>query len=291
MRSLRLGVAILMVAAFSVVWSPPAVAAACAPPAPSETQPGYTVADPWCEYPSGTPFTALPGATVHTGIERGAAYRIEVPSNWNGELVLHAHGYRGTDTTVYVDNSPLRAHLVARGYAWAASSYQTNGYDVGQGVKDSHALIALVRGVTGRPARRVYMTGFSMGGHVTAVAVEHYRRTFAGALPACGVLGDTGLFDYFTDANVTAAALTGTRTDFPLSPTPEYQQDLERCRRAAQRRRPSRIRLRLRLLERDRPRAAHPDPVPVRSLPGPDRRHLEHRRGQRRGQPADGLPA
>jgi hypothetical protein len=224
MRSLRIGVAALMAAAVSVVWSPPAAAAACAPPAASETQPGYTVADPWCEYPSGTPFTALPGATAHAGIERGAAYRIEIPSNWNGELVLYAHGYRGTGTTVYVDNSPLRAHLISRGYAWAASSYQTNGYDVGQGVKDSHALIALAREVTGRSARRVYMTGFSMGGHVAAVAVEHYRRTFAGALPACGVLGDTKLFDYFTDANLTAAVLTKTPTDFPLAPTPDYQQ-------------------------------------------------------------------
>ncbi|MFC7640713.1 hypothetical protein ACFQX6_06650 [Streptosporangium lutulentum] len=95
-----------MVAAVSVVWSPPAAATACAPPTPSETQPGYTVADPWCEYPSGRPFTALPGATAHAGVKQGAAYRIEVPANWNGELVLYAHGYRGTDTTVYVDNSP-----------------------------------------------------------------------------------------------------------------------------------------------------------------------------------------
>ncbi|GLW05206.1 alpha/beta hydrolase [Microtetraspora sp. NBRC 13810] len=190
---------------------------------PSETQPGYTVADPWCDT-SGRPFTALPGATAHAGVKDGAAYRIEVPARWNGELVLYAHGYRGTGTTVYVDDSPIRAHLIARGYAWAASSYETNGYDVGQGVEDSHELIALARQVTGKPARRVYMTGFSMGGHVTAVAVERYRRTFAGAMPACGVLGDTALYDYFTDANVTAAALTGTPTDFPLAPAPDYGQ-------------------------------------------------------------------
>ena len=36
-------------------------------------------------------------------------------------------------------------------------------------------------------------------------------------MPSCGVLGDKELFDYFLDANVTAAALTGTAIDFPDS--------------------------------------------------------------------------
>ena len=48
----------------------------------------------------------------------------------------------------------LRAHYIARGFAWAASSYQTNGYDVGQGVRDSHALIArFARSPAARPRR------------------------------------------------------------------------------------------------------------------------------------------
>jgi hypothetical protein len=123
---------------------------------------------------------------------------------------------------VWVDNSPLRQHMVERGFAWAASSYETNGYDVGQGVRDSRELLDIFRAATHRKPDDVYMTGVSMGGHITAVAIEHYRRTFAGALPACGVLGDTALFDYFHDANVTAAALTGTRIQFPLAPTPDF---------------------------------------------------------------------
>jgi hypothetical protein len=201
---------------------PGAVAApVCDAPAPSTTQPGYLVADPDCE-PDGTPFTALPGATAHTGIAAGAAYRIEVPDHWNGRLVIFAHGYRGDGTTVYVSNPSLRAHYVTRGFAWAASSYATNGYDVGQGVVDSYALISLFRTVTGASARQVLMTGDSMGGHVTGVAIEKYPHAFAGAMPACGVLGDKELFDYFLDANVTAAALAGVRIDFPRQPSADY---------------------------------------------------------------------
>ncbi|GAA3351703.1 alpha/beta hydrolase [Amorphoplanes nipponensis] len=206
------------------VLSAPAAAAAaptCTAPVASTTQPGYLVADPACEL-NGTPFTATPESVVHTGIRDGAAYRIEVPKAWNGQLVLYAHGYRGTGTTVYVDSPALRAHYIARGFAWAASSYQTNGYDVGQGVRDSYALIGLFREVTGRAARSVYMTGASMGGHITAVAIEEYPRAFVGAMPVCGVLGDAELFDYFLDANVTAAALADVDIEFPRAPDAGY---------------------------------------------------------------------
>ena len=201
---------------------------ACAAPTPSSTQPGYLVADPGCDV-NGTPFAALTDATgaaisaVHTGLRDGAAYRIEVPLRWNGQLVVYAHGYRGSGKVVYVDNPDLRAYYVARGFAWAASSYATNGYDVGQGVRDSYPLIDVFRQVTGRPARAVYMTGESMGGQVTAVMIERHPQSFVGAMPYCGVLGDTRLFDYFLDANVTAAALTGVGIGFPLQPPADYQ--------------------------------------------------------------------
>ena len=205
----------------------PAPADACAAPAPSTTQPGYLVADPRCDL-DGTPFVALDGATVHTGVHEGAAYRIEVPRHWNGDLVDYAHGYRGTGNVVHVDNPALRAHYLARGFAWSASSYATNGYDVGQGVRDAYAMIEVFRRATGHRARKVYLTGASMGGHVTAVAIERYPSAFVGAMPYCGVLGDTRLFDYFLDANVTAAALTGVPVGFPLEPPAGYPEQWRR---------------------------------------------------------------
>jgi hypothetical protein len=196
-------------------------AIACTAPVPSATQPGYAVADPNCDLGTQAPFVPLTDAqgnaitTVHTGIADGSAFRIEVPEHWNHELVLWAHGFHGNGTTVWVDSPPLRSLLVGRGFAWAASSYQTNGYDVGHGVTDTHALIDLFGAAVGSAPRALYLTGASMGGHVTAVAIEHYRDTFAGAMPICGALGDTKLFDHYLDANVTAAALTWTQIQFP----------------------------------------------------------------------------
>ena len=33
------------------------------------------------------------------GVLNGAAYRVEVPANWNGKLVMHAHGFRSSTET------------------------------------------------------------------------------------------------------------------------------------------------------------------------------------------------
>jgi hypothetical protein len=53
-------------------------------------------------------FDALSGATAEYGFYDGGAYRMEVPANWNGGLVLFAHGYRGDSADIVVSDSPLR---------------------------------------------------------------------------------------------------------------------------------------------------------------------------------------
>lgn len=58
-----------------------------------------------------------PDATSYWGVHTGAGYRIEVPDNWNGDLVVWAHGFRGTGLELTVDNHPLRALLIPLGYA------------------------------------------------------------------------------------------------------------------------------------------------------------------------------
>ena len=104
---------------------------------------------------------------------------------------------------------------MTHGYAWAASSYSTNGYDVKQGVKDTHALGQLFNGLVGNPSR-TYITGHSMGGHITGVAIEQYPSAYVGALPMCGVMGDNELFDYFLDFNLVAEELAGVQAQFPF---------------------------------------------------------------------------
>ena len=171
------------------------------------------------------PFSAVPGIPTDRvwGVHNNAGYRIEVPHNWNGSLVMWAHGYRGDPATdpraleLTVDNHPLRDYLIANGFAWAASSYSRNAYDPAQGAKDTHALTQLFNGKFAKP-RRTYVTGASMGGHVTGIVAEQWPRSYDGAMPICGVLGDYELFDFFLDFNVSAQTLSGVGKQFPYGP-------------------------------------------------------------------------
>jgi len=163
------------------------------------------------------PFDALPGTDTmrYWGVHTGAGYRIEVPKNWNGSLVLYCHGYRGEGLELTVSNPSIRNYLINNGFAWAASSYRTNAYDVKAGVMDTHALAKFFNGLVGKP-KRTYIIGHSMGGHITGVAIEQYPKSFDGALPMCGVMGDCELFDFFLDYQVVAQWLTETDVGFPF---------------------------------------------------------------------------
>jgi len=121
-----------------------------------------------------------------------------------------------------VSNPSIRRYLIQNGYAWAASSYSKNYYDVRVGVEDTNALalefnkIAFANGRPLAAPTKIYITGHSMGGHVTAAAIEdeayataNHKVKYAGAVPMCGVVGDSELFDYFAGAQVTAQALAG----------------------------------------------------------------------------------
>jgi hypothetical protein len=148
------------------------------------------------------PFTAMPGATAYWGVHTGAGFRAE---------------FRGTGLELTVDNHPLRPLLISLGFAWAASSYSRNDYDITSGVQTTHALVQRFNGLVGRPSR-VYMTGASLGGHVTAVSIEQYPHAYDAALPICGVVGDYELFDYFLDFNVAAQQLGTGSSQFPVNP-------------------------------------------------------------------------
>lgn len=172
---------------------------------------------PWFIDESKLPFTALPGATAYWGVHSGAGYRIEVPDAWNGDLVMYAHGFRGSGPELTVSPPRIREHLIASGYAWAASSYRSNGYVPGIGARDTHALSKFFGELIAEPDR-VYITGHSMGGHATGVAIEQWPKAFAGALPMCGVMGDNELFDFFQDAYLVVETLIGNDPELPSPP-------------------------------------------------------------------------
>lgn len=181
------------------------------------------------------PFGPLADATVQTdrwfGVLNGAGYRVEVPKNWNGRLVLYAHGYDGLEPGLDISDPPIRRHLIQNGYAWAASSFSKNGYDVRAGVEDSNALalaFTTIAAQNNRPLAapaRTYIVGASMGGHVAAAAAEretletaNNKLRYNGVVSMCGVVGDTELFNYVNAYQLAAQYLAGVpATSFPVT--------------------------------------------------------------------------
>jgi len=168
--------------------------------------------------PADPAFDALPGAKAYFGNYDGGVYRIEIPDRWNGELMLSAHGFttnagpRGSELRV---STPLiRDHLIQEGFAWAASSYRCNGYVPGIGLQDTMALTELFTKFNGgRAPQRVYLTGGSMGGHVTLLGMHEFPTSFAGGLAMCP--SGPELFDYFSSVGAAAEVITGLKFDQP----------------------------------------------------------------------------
>ena len=208
-----------------VLLAPPA--AASTPPG-DRPLPGYTIDNPPLPpvQVGGEPSRVLQGVHEH------AAYTIEVPPRWNGRLAMWAHGYRGASTVLTVDppGYGLRQKLLDQGFAWAASSYYANGYDVRAGVLSTHGLARHFAKLVGKP-RDTFIAGVSMGGHVIGRSLEQFPGFYEAALPLCGVLGDQELFDFFLDFNVTAQALSGIRAwpapaDYVTAVVPRIQAEL-----------------------------------------------------------------
>ena len=134
----------------------------------------------------------------------GALYRLVRPDNWNGTLLLYAHGFVSTaDPVALPPEADLFISLVTpQGVAVAYSSYSENGWAVKDGAQRTHQLLGIFESTFGTPSR-VYIGGASMGGLIAIELVERYPDVFAGALPACAAAGGTrAQFDYL--ANVRA---------------------------------------------------------------------------------------
>ncbi len=171
---------------------------------------------------SSLPFAAVPGFEDSQrlwGVSRGAGYRIEVPANWNGDVMFWTHGFRGTGDRLFFNPEEFvfRPWLLEQGFAWAASTYSENNYAVGPAVTDTRRLATLFRQLVDRPDE-MYIAGTSMGGHVAAASIERYPNFYDGILPACANLGGWEHIDYVLDFNVTAQQLALGESQFPVGP-------------------------------------------------------------------------
>ena len=200
-----------------------ALVAACAS---APTEPPLAEAAP---QPVACP-TGLPeGARCLGGQDsRGAQYLVAVPKDWNGHLVVHAHGGPNLEP-------PRRERVVAdlqrwsvvvkAGFAWAGSTYVDGGMAVTAAAVDTERVRRIfVRHVA--VPKLTILHGQSWGAGVAAKGAELHARAAGGRSPYDAVLltsgvlgGGTRSYDARFDLRVVYQHLC---QNHPLPSEPQY---------------------------------------------------------------------
>lgn len=154
----------------------------------------------------------------------GAFYVIAVPAQWNGTLVLHAHGGPALGAPKMersLEDLQRWAVVVKAGYAWAGSSFHQGGVAVHAAAQDTERLRHIFVQHVARPAFTI-LHGQSWGASVAAVEASMFTqgRPYDAVLLSSGVLaGGSHAYDFRLDLRVIYQALCG---NHPRPDEPQY---------------------------------------------------------------------
>jgi alpha-beta hydrolase superfamily lysophospholipase len=162
-----------------------------------------------------------PDPTEYSGELSGARYRVLVPDDWNGTLVLFSHGhypsefFGGFPVPHLLGNQELSEQtLTDQGYAVAGSLFQGDGLDftVPTAVADQSRLLDWFEENVAEPERTVTY-GQSMGAVTAVKHAEAEPGRIDGVLTVGGVLDWVGQFDAILDMNLATRVLLTDGTD------------------------------------------------------------------------------
>ncbi|MFI2294579.1 alpha/beta hydrolase family protein [Isoptericola sp. NPDC019571] len=162
-----------------------------------------------------------PGVSEHCGELAGARYRVLVPDDWNGTLVLFSHGhypsefFGGFPAPHILGNQELsEGVLTDHGYAVAGSLFQGDGLDftVPTAVADQSRLLDWFEEHVAEPDRTVTY-GQSMGAVTAVKHAETEPERIDGVLTVGGVLDWVGQLDAILDMNLATQVLLTDGTD------------------------------------------------------------------------------
>lgn len=151
---------------------------------------------------------AKTAAVSRTGTLGDAPYRIEVPADWRGGLVVYAHGIQRGPGPGAVTSPPLASHILGEGHAWAASGYRAREYRPHLFVEDLVAVRELFVNEIGRPKWTI-IYGQSLGGHVVVASLELRPGLYQGGLAECGLVDGIGIADYLFAYTAAAELISG----------------------------------------------------------------------------------
>jgi pimeloyl-ACP methyl ester carboxylesterase len=133
-----------------------------------------------------------PAGLTEVGLIDGAAYRIDVPANWNHSMVVFYHGYALRPASFHIAERLVgqQQPFFERGYAVVQSAYSKTGWALQQAYPETEALRRYFIRKYGQP-RETYIAGGSMGGQLVAITLELNPKPYLGGLDLCGSVGPT----------------------------------------------------------------------------------------------------
>jgi pimeloyl-ACP methyl ester carboxylesterase len=140
-----------------------------------------------------------------------------IPPNWNGRLVIYAHGFvpaqapleLPSDELTLPDGTFVPNLFLSQGFAFATSSFHKNGVAIEQGAEDLNKLLQYFRSVVPpQSLQKVFITGASEGGLIALLLLERYPGKYDAGLALCAPVGGAPdlirytydfrvVFDYF----------------------------------------------------------------------------------------------
>ncbi|MFE3034244.1 alpha/beta hydrolase family protein [Streptomyces canus] len=169
--------------------------------------------------------TATTDTTTHVDgrLPSGATYMMDVPTTWNGTVLLFSHGYTAGPANPAQDapDEATKSLLLQGGYALAGSSYASTGWAVTDAVPDQ---LATLKAFTTRfgQASRTLAWGRSYGGLVTTAMAERHPDEIDGSLSLCGLV-QGGVANWNNTLDPAFALKTLLGSDVPLVNLPTQE--------------------------------------------------------------------
>lgn len=164
----------------------------------SASQPFDIIQRPYTVDRAGLSFVPLPGAKAYTGVTKnGSGWRMEVPDNWNGGLLVYVRGgaqhpFKLCDLTTHANcvlpdagYPEIRAHLIQRGFAWISPTYREFRMTPRVRALDALEVAEVARTIRPEKIGRTYIMGGSLGGLTVQTALEMLPGKFDAGIAAC----------------------------------------------------------------------------------------------------------
>jgi hypothetical protein len=139
----------------------------------------------------------------------GGQWIADVPSHWNGTLLLYSHGF-GPPVAADAPDPVTQQDLLNEGYALAGSSYDPNGswWALNSALTDQFQTLSDVEALLPRSPRHVIAFGTSMGGLISSLEDEHSNGGLDASLTTCGIVaGAVQLNNYQLDGEYAISQL------------------------------------------------------------------------------------